>query len=513
MNAVANHFRLGRFILAVALLILLCSGIARAQPMPGETNPITSGFSTTNGVWYKSGARVTPAGMSEFRVINGKAFWKSDGFYYYNSMTSQTSGSWGNAGSCTALNASCFFVENGHVYYALGSTYYYNDLSVYTASSQTWRNSGACSLSGATAFEVDGDSVFFRYNTTYYYNNLSTYVSASQTWGNDGVCTQSGAFGFVVSGGRPYWDISLTAYVNSVNSYTASPASWGSIATYSSAFPAPDTTYNPCDYPYIATPVAGAATNITTNAFTANWSSADGATGYYLDVSSNSAFANFLPGFENLNVSNVLSKSIGGLAPGTDYYYQVRAYNSAETSANSSTTSVTTVYFTPLVPVADAASCVEYNGFTANWESAKGANGYRLDVSLTNTFASFVAPYQDLDAGDALDWDVTGLSAKTAYYYRVRAYNSNGVSGDSSTVSTTTASPPPALGIVWRKPKVIFSWATNPPNFYLEYATNLSAPVWISNSGSPAIVSGQYMVTNTSTNTIRFFRLSNPPCP
>src|SRR5579862_1446245 len=131
MKAFANHFRLGKAVLAVALLILPCFGRAWAQPMPGETNPITMGFSATNGVWYKSGAHVTPASVSEFRVINGKAFWKSGGLYYYNSMSSQTGGSWVNAGSCTPANATCFFVHNGHVYYALGSTYYYNDLSVY----------------------------------------------------------------------------------------------------------------------------------------------------------------------------------------------------------------------------------------------------------------------------------------------------------------------------------------------------------------------------------------------
>jgi hypothetical protein len=45
-------------------------------------------------------------------------------------------------------------------------------------------------------------------------------------------------------------------------------------------------------------PVAIAGTNVSAEGFTANWNWAENATGYFLDVSLNSSFSSFLPGFE-----------------------------------------------------------------------------------------------------------------------------------------------------------------------------------------------------------------------
>ena len=503
--------RTQRRILTGALLVFSCLSAAWGQPMPGETIPTASGFSQTNGAWYHGGLQVAPAGVTEFRVINGKPFWKSSNMYYYNSLSSQTPTAWGNAGACTPTGATCFFVYNGGVYYAAGSDYYYNNLSAYAPATQTWGNAGACTPSGATEFEVVGSGVFYKTGTTYYYNNLGIYTS--QQWGNSGACTQSGALNFEISGGRPYWNISLTKYINTVSVFTASPQSWGTIETFSGSFPTPDTTYNPCDYAYITSPVAGPATNVGTNQFTANWSAVTGAAGYQLDVSPNNSFTSYVAGYQDLDVGNVLGTNVGGLSPGANYYYRVRAYNSLEASGNSGVINVTTLTLTPPIPVADAASCVGSDNFTANWESAKGATGYELDVSTNSAFTNFVNSYQNLDVGDVLNATVGGLTASTLYYYRVRAYNEYGASGNSSAVSTTTTSPPPALGILWAKSKAVLFWTTNSAaSFYLEYATNLSSPQWISNSPLPVIVNGQYRLTNAPANMARFYRLTQPGC-
>ena len=92
-----------------------------------------------------------------------------------------------------------------------------------------------------------------------------------------------------------------------------------------------------------AAPVAKAATGVTTNAFTANWNSSSGATGYLLDISTDSAFNNYVAGFQNTGVGTLLSVYIGGLSAGTTYYYRVRANNSNGTSSNSATISATTL--------------------------------------------------------------------------------------------------------------------------------------------------------------------------
>ena len=81
------------------------------------------------------------------------------------------------------------------------------------------------------------------------------------------------------------------------------------------------------------------------------------------------------------------------------------------------------------------------HSFTANWRSVSGATGYRLDVATNNSFTNYVAGYQNLNVGNAISRSVTGLNASTTYYYRVRAYNGNGTSGNSNVVHVTTLSP------------------------------------------------------------------------
>jgi len=193
-----------------------------------------------------------------------------------------------------------------------------------------------------------------------------------------------------------------------------------------------------------AAPTANAATSITSTSFTANWSSSSGATGYRLDVSTSNTFSSFVSGFSDLDVGNVLSKSVTGLSANTTYFYRVRAYNTGGTSGNSNTITVATLPNAPAAPTANAATSITSSSFTANWSSASGATGYRLDVSTSNTFSSFVSGFQDLDVGNVLSQSVTGLGGNTAYFYRVRAYNTGGTSGNSNTISATTLPGAPA---------------------------------------------------------------------
>jgi phosphodiesterase/alkaline phosphatase D-like protein len=67
-----------------------------------------------------------------------------------------------------------------------------------------------------------------------------------------------------------------------------------------------------------------------------------------------------------------------------------------------------------------------------------GAIGYRLDVSTNSSFTSYVPGYQNLDVGNTTSYNVTGLSANTFYYYRLRTYNGNGTSPNSNVVKVKT---------------------------------------------------------------------------
>jgi len=74
----------------------------------------------------------------------------------------------------------------------------------------------------------------------------------------------------------------------------------------------------------------------------------------------------------------------------------------------------------PIVPVATAATGVGSTSFTANWNAFSGASYYLLDVSLNSSFSSFVGSYQNFVVLSTSQL-VSGLTASTTYYYRVRA--------------------------------------------------------------------------------------------
>ncbi len=86
--------------------------------------------------------------------------------------------------------------------------------------------------------------------------------------------------------------------------------------------------------------------------------------------------------------------------------------------------------------------------FLAKWQTAPGATGYRLDVSISPSFDSYVGNYRDLDIGNVTSQIVSGLDRGTQYYYRVRPYNSSGIGANSETARAATASTTSGLVIV-----------------------------------------------------------------
>ncbi len=97
-----------------------------------------------------------------------------------------------------------------------------------------------------------------------------------------------------------------------------------------------------------------------------------------------------------------------------------------------------TVAPTPAAPRARNATNVTASSFTANWRSVTSANGYLLDVSTSSSFVTYVPGYENLDVGNTTSQNVTGLTANTNYYYRLRAYNENGTSPNSNVIRLKT---------------------------------------------------------------------------
>jgi hypothetical protein len=169
----------------------------------------------------------------------------------------------------------------------------------------------------------------------------------------------------------------------------------------------------------VVTAIAGTNADCT-NTFTANWTASTGATGYYLDVAADSAFTNFVTGFNNKNVGNITSTVVTGVPPGT-IYYRVRKQTSCGVSANSNTITYATLQINS--PTAVAATAVLCNGFTANWNAVAGATAYNLDISTNSLFSSFVTGYSNLSVGNVTSLVITPLASGFTYYYRVRSSN------------------------------------------------------------------------------------------
>jgi len=91
-------------------------------------------------------------------------------------------------------------------------------------------------------------------------------------------------------------------------------------------------------------------------------------------------------------------------------------------------------------PTADTASLIAQTSFTANWFASTGATGYFLDVATDAAFPSFVPGFKNLSVAST-SISVTGLTAGTNYYYRVRAKYAGGTSGNSKTIKLTTRQP------------------------------------------------------------------------
>jgi parallel beta-helix repeat protein len=242
------------------------------------------------------------------------------------------------------------------------------------------------------------------------------------------------------------------------------------------------TLLNPPEPP--SAPIAIAATNITKTSFTANWNSVTGASGYRLDVATDNSFTSFVTGYNNKEITNSTSDSVGGLSLSTNYYYRLRATNSGVASSSSNTISVTTLSNPPASPVCTSASSVTQYTFTANWNTSATASGYRLDVSTESSFITFVSGYDNKDVGNVTNSSVTGLSLNTVYYYRVRAYNSGGTSSNSNTISITTLLNAPtlpsaptalsAVGITQTDFTARWSSSSTSTGYYIDVSSNSS---------------------------------------
>lgn len=126
-------------------------------------------------------------------------------------------------------------------------------------------------------------------------------------------------------------------------------------------------------------------------------------------------------------------------APGTTYYYKVRATNTGGNSAYSNIASATTGSV-PSAPTTLSTASISSSQIDLSWtDTASNETGYSIERSLTSGSGfSLVATR----TANTVAYSDTGLSNGTTYFYRVKATNGYGSSAYSNESSTTTAPAP-----------------------------------------------------------------------
>ncbi len=194
-----------------------------------------------------------------------------------------------------------------------------------------------------------------------------------------------------------------------------------------------------------AAPVLAGPSNISNTRMDLTWNSVTGAASYALQYKPSGGTYADVPACTSTSATVC---TVSGLTPNGGYVFRVKAVNAGGDSAWSNETTGTAVLAIPAWP-ADTPSAITSSGMSVTWANpvVPGAG----TITYTLQYRPSGSPYGDETTPSAcggttsLSCNVTGLSANTTYYYRVKAVNAAGSSGWSSEVSGKTLLATPAL--------------------------------------------------------------------
>ena len=176
--------------------------------------------------------------------------------------------------------------------------------------------------------------------------------------------------------------------------------------------------------------VAGACTLY---GFRISWDNLHGIDSYEIEVTKSldtNGDPDFSKSIQNYNpaTSSVNFLIVTQLEAGTKYYFRVIGKNEGGKGVFSNVGEKTTI---PLAPLLNPVTEKDQDSFRINWQAAKGAESYEVDVSTrANNFNPNLTLYDSRQTED-LFIDVTGLSAGEEYKFRVRSINDCGISSSS----------------------------------------------------------------------------------
>jgi phosphodiesterase/alkaline phosphatase D-like protein len=258
---------------------------------------------------------------------------------------------------------------------------------------------------------------------------------------------------------------------------------------------APDTT-PPVITAVVATP--------TVNSATVTWTTNEAADGQV-------EYAATLPGEVSTLVTALTtphSITLTGLTPNTTYYYRVRSRDAAGNLALSTILTFRTLTPDTTPPVITAVVATPAsNSSTVTWTTNEAADG-QVEYGTSPSFGTLSTLVTALTTPHSIT--VTGLTANTTYYFRVRSRDAAGNLATSATSTFSTDVTAPVITAVVATPaanSATVTWTTNEAaNGQVEYGTSPSFGT-LSTLVTALTTPHSITLTGLATNTTYYFRV------
>ncbi len=154
------------------------------------------------------------------------------------------------------------------------------------------------------------------------------------------------------------------------------------------------------------------------NSITLSWNRNTTATGYKLEQYKGGKWVQVA----QINSNSTTSYKVTGLTAATTYSFRIRAYKtSGNATAHSGYTNLSTL--TSPTNVSNVVCAARsYNSITLSWKRNTTATGYKLEQYKGGKWVQVA----QINSNSTTSYRVTGLTAATAYSFRIRAYKTSG---------------------------------------------------------------------------------------
>ena len=198
--------------------------------------------------------------------------------------------------------------------------------------------------------------------------------------------------------------------------------------------------------PAVAVPVGAPrveeAQDVSVQGFTMRWGSVPGARSYRVEVARNRQFTSFLPGQRDRSVGLSRSHRVGGVRPGEEYWYRVRAVGADGMGEWSAARSVRL----PLAaPVPLDARLLGPTSFEARWRPGSGAARHEVQVAEDHQFRRAARGLRQSRTNSPTSRVIEEAEAGSRLWWRVRSVGREGPGAWSAPQEVHLPPPAPRL--------------------------------------------------------------------